>query len=118
MSRIRPRLARVVLGLAAALAAIVGAATIAAPQSASAAATPGCVSRVEYRQARRGMTPARVARTFGTSGKVTGTGDFGGYKFANRSYRTCTSRYGTAGVSFSNNGPRTPLVLDSKWVIW
>ena len=118
MSRIRPRLTRIALGLAAALAAVIGVTAIAAPQSASAAGTPGCVSRVEYRQARKGMTPNRVARIFGTAGKVTGSGDFSGYKFVNRSYRPCNSRYGFVSVGFANDGPRTPVVLDSKFVVW
>jgi hypothetical protein len=118
MSHIRSRLARVAVGLAAAVAAIVGVTALAAPQSAAAYGTPGCVSRAEYRQARRGMSQAKVARIFGTTGRVSGSGDFGGYKFVNRKYRTCTSRYGGAYLSFANDGPRTPVVLDSKFVIW
>jgi hypothetical protein len=118
MTRSHSRLVRVVIGLCAAVAAIVGVTAATAPQSASAYGTPGCVSRAEYRQARRGMSQAKVARLFGTTGKVTANGDFGGYRFVNRKYRTCTSRYGGAYLSFANDGPRTPVVLDSRFVIW
>jgi hypothetical protein len=118
MSHVRSRLSRVIVGLAAAAAGIIGVTALAAPQSASAAGTPGCVSRIEYGQARKGMSPTRVANLFGTTGKVTGSGNIGGYKFVNRQYRTCTSQYGFVSVDFFNDGPRTPVVLDSKFVIW
>jgi hypothetical protein len=121
MSRIRSHLARIAVGLATAVGAVVAVTAITAvatPQSASAMSTPGCVSRTEYRQARRGMSQAQVARIFGATGKVSSRGDFGGYKFVSRTYRPCTSRYGTVYVSFANDGPRTPVVLDSKFVVW
>ena len=118
MSHFRSRLSRVILGVAAAVAAVLGVVAVAAPQSASAAGTPGCVSRIEYRQARKGMSPLRVAGILGTGGKITSSGNFGGYKFVNRQYRVCTSQYGFVSVSFANDTPRAPVVLDSKFAIW
>ena len=118
MTLSRSRIGRTGFAVAAAVGALVGVGGVAAPQSASAAGTPGCVSRAEYRQARKGMTPIQLRRIFGAAGKILGSGNFGGYRYVDREYRPCTSRYGTVYVSFSNDGPRTPVVLDSKFVMW
>ncbi len=118
MTRSRSRITRIIVGVAAAVAALVGVAAVAAPQSASAAGTPGCVSKAEYRQVHKGMTPNQVRRIFGAAGKMSSSANFDGYRYVSREYRPCNSRYGMVYVSFSNDGPRTPVVLDSKFVVW
>jgi hypothetical protein len=112
MSRIRSRLGRVVVGFAAAAAAVVGVITVAAPQSASAYGTPGCVSQSEFGQVRNGMTRARVARVFGTDGRTAASSRYGGYRAMVRSYKGCR-QYSYISVGFSAD-PGEPLRVNAK----
>jgi len=61
---------------------------VAIPAPASAAGSPGCVTRAEYRQVHRGMSQARVRHIFETRGEFD-SGHAGGYT---RWYGACINR--------------------------
>ncbi len=83
-----------------------------------AADTPGCVTRNEYNQIRRGATRSRVTSVFDIPGRVTSQGGSGGYAFENRDYRPCTGRpYSFVTVTFSKE-PGTIFTVDGKFAYW
>jgi hypothetical protein len=107
---------KLILGLVAAVAVAVAGA-VAAPGMASADDGSGaCATRYEYRQVRNGMTPARVGSIFGTNGRITSSGNYGGYRFVNREYRPCR-KYSYVSVSFSAD-PGQVLTVDGKSGFW
>lgn len=98
------------LAALAATAMLAGGFTLAAPSvaqadgggdAASSARPGGCVTRGEFRRAKKGMTKARVAKVFGTKGKRAAISSGGGYTFEIRSYKTCTP-YGAVSIGFEN----------------
>jgi hypothetical protein len=117
MSRLRSRLARVIVGLAVAVGARVGITALTSADSAD-AATPACVAKAEFRQIRNGMTPARVTNLTGVKGRVTYSSSFGGYRLLSKEYRACVGRsYSFAHVSYSGD-PGQPLKMNSKPAYW
>jgi hypothetical protein len=102
---------------AAIAAALVAAALVAIPATAD-AATPDrkCVDRAELRQVRPGMTTAAVYDVLDGRGSLSYAGNSSGYRYATRTWRTCTP-YGSAFVSFSAD-PGAPLTVDGKGASW
>ncbi len=74
---------------------------VSAATSAASVHAKGCVSKAEYKKAKKGMTQARVHKIFGTSGKVASRDALpDGQKLEARGYKACTSKRGAVGVSF------------------
>ncbi len=71
----------------------------------------GCVDRGEYRAAKKGMSPAKIKRMFGTNGTRDAISQGGGHKVEIRSYRACT-RFGAVSLSFTNDK------MDDKVAVW
>lgn len=73
------------------------------PSAATSAASvhaKGCVTKAEYRKAKKGMAQSKVHKIFGTSGKVATRDDLpNGQKLEARGYKTCT-KGGAVGVSY------------------
>ena len=117
MSHLRSRLARVVVGLAVAIGALVGITAISSASSAEASTLP-CVSKAVFRQIRHGMSPARVTALTGTKGQVTSSYNFGGYRSLNKEYRACVGRpYSFVDVGFSAD-PGQTLKVSRKFAYW
>jgi hypothetical protein len=91
-------------------------ATLVPASSSHASGTPGCVTRAEYKLAHKGMTHAKVAHIFGTSGKRESYAQSGGYAFEIRSYKTC-SQFSVVTIGFDKN-PGGLLRLSSKSAVW
>lgn len=91
--------AAAVVAASAAMAA--GGVSVAAP--ADAVGSPGCVTRTEFRNVHQGDSQARVARVFGTWGKVTSRYEGSYIRSVDREYKVCNSRWGWVDVSFENN---------------
>ena len=87
----------------------------AAPASAD-PGTPGCVTRAEYGQVRKGMTKAAVDAEFGTRGTRQSGATSGGYRSEVWSYKPCT-RYSAVSIAFSAN-PGASLRLSAKSAVW
>ena len=85
----------------------------AAPASAN-PGSPGCVTRTEYRQVHKGMTPRQVSRKIGMRGHRDAGASSGGYRSEVWSYKTC-QRYSAVAISYSGYG--TPR-LDYKSAVW
>jgi hypothetical protein len=117
MSRLRSHFARIVVGLAVALGALVGVTALTSEDRADAAA-PACVSPAEFRQIRRGMTPAQVTNLTGVRGVVTSSFNSGGYRSVSKEYRPCVGRpYSFVDVSYWAN-PGQALKVDGKFAYW
>ncbi len=117
MSHLRSRLARVVVGLALAIGALVGITAMTSASSAEAATLP-CVSKSEFRQIRRGMSPAQVTNLTGVRGVVTSSFNSGGYRSVSKEYRPCVGRpYSFVDVSYSAD-PGQTLKVDGKFAYW
>jgi hypothetical protein len=117
MSHLRTRLARIVVGLALAMGALVGVTALTSADSAEAAA-PACVSPAEFRQIRRGMTPAQVTNLTGVRGVITSSFNSGGYRSVNKEYRPCVGRpWSFVDVSYWAN-PGQTLKVDGKFAYW
>jgi hypothetical protein len=99
--------------LAVAALVVVGATVAAA--DASAADTPGCVTRGEYRSVHRGDSMSRVHRIFDTERRMS-IATSGGYASQVRTYRTC-SRLSSVAASFSKR-PGRAWRLDAKSAVW
>jgi hypothetical protein len=83
--------------------------TLSLPANASA----GCVTKKEFKQAKKGMSKSSIASKFGTNGKRFSFSKFSGYTLEIRSYKTCSPYdYGTVSVSFENGK------MSSKTGIW
>lgn len=78
----------------------------------------GCVSRVEYKKIKNGMTMAKVKAITGTGGKQASKTALPDGKFViARVYRVCTSKRGAVGISFTNQTSPTYKVA-YKTVAW
>jgi len=102
----------VLVGLAAA-AALATPLAVAAPANAD---TPGCVSRVEFRQVHQGMTKARVQSIFDTKGFFV-TGGGGGYVKGYKQCRNTVPRYWwcQANIEYAVNGRNVARVSIKTW---
>ena len=78
--------------------------------------TPGCVTKAEFNQVRKGMTKATVDAEFGTHGKRESGASSGGYRSEVWSYKACP-QFSYVAVSFSAN-PGGPLKLAAKSGVW
>lgn len=101
-------LARAATALGVSLALAVGASVTATAPAASAVDTTNCVTKAEFRQAKKPMTKKRVHRIFDFSGHFV-DGGAGGYV---RGYRACAPRH-KVFVTF-NAAPGRPHRLASK----
>lgn len=82
------------------------------------AAAKGCVTKAEYRKAKKGMTPAKVSKIFGTKGKKSGTYPLpGGGKVIGIGYKACTSKRGAVGISYTVKPGKQPA-LAKKVAQW
>lgn len=68
-------------------------------QTAQVQAAGGCVSKKEFRRAKKGMTPGKVARIFGTKGTKESVVKRNGRTIMARGYRGCP-QYSAVGVAF------------------
>ena len=68
------------------------------PAAPTQADTPGCVTKGEFKRAKKGMTKAKVHRIFDTSGFETGLGDL-----ETRHYDPCAAG-GVVQVTYRDNG--------------
>jgi hypothetical protein len=100
-----------------ALAAVVCGMTISAPAAQADPGSPGCVTRVEYNKARKGMTQSGIHAMFGTAGKRMSRATSAGYVAEVRSYPVCRSQFSTIAISWSSN-PGQPLRLSAKSAVW
>lgn len=106
---------KIVVTACASLALLAG--TAAAPPTASAAnATPGCVTKSEYKKAKKHMTKKHVAKIFGMNGKREVRAESSGYVTEIRSYKTC-SEYSVVAISFDKK-PGGVLRLTAKNAVW
>lgn len=98
--------------------ALTPAASATAPASTVSAAnrTPGCVTKSEYKKAKKGMTEKKIKQIFGTNGKREARASSGGYVSEIRSYRTC-SEFSVVVISFEKE-PGGKLRLDAKDAVW
>jgi hypothetical protein len=112
MTRIRSKLAHVVVGLAVALGALVGVSTLTGSAAHAANGTPGCVTQTEFRMVRNGMTRPQVARVFGTDGRTAASSRYGGYRAMVRSYKGCR-QFSYISVGFMAD-PGQPLRVNAK----
>jgi hypothetical protein len=96
--------------------ALLGGTAVFAPTASAANSTPGCVTKSEYKKAKKGMTKKRVATIFGTNGKLEARATSGGYASEIRSYRTC-SKYSAVAISFAKKPGGTPR-LSAKSAVW
>lgn len=84
--------------------------------AAHASGSPGCVTKGEYHAVKKGMTKAKVAHVFGTSGKRVSIASSGGYAAEIRNYKTC-SRYSAVSIAFDKN-PGGVFRLSAKSAVW
>jgi hypothetical protein len=92
---------RLVAVTAAALLAAPAVFVAAAPAAQAANKTPGCVTKAEYKKAKKGMTKAKVKKIFGTGGKQLSTASAGGFRAEVRNYKTCVE-FGSVAITFGN----------------
>lgn len=78
--------------------------------------TPGCVTRAEYSQVRKGMTKLAVDAEFGVRGTRQAGATSGGYRSEVWSYKTCT-RYSVVSIAYSAD-PGASLRLSAKSAVW
>lgn len=77
----------------------------------------GCVTKAEYKKAKKGWSEAKVHHTWGTSGKRMAHASSGGYTTEVRTYDVCRSPYSVVSASFSKN-PGGSMRLDAKTAVW
>lgn len=105
---------------AAAAAVAVVASPLALSTSAHATGSPGCVTKAEFSQVKRGMTVDRVSRIFGTKG-TTSYVYVGTYAFSlSKEYRPCQpwTAYSEVDVSFTKNHRGEAWRVDGKSAFW
>lgn len=78
--------------------------------------TPGCVTRAEYGQVRKGMTKTAVDAEFGVRGTRQTGATSGGYRSEIWSYKACT-QYSVVSIAYSAN-PGASLRLSAKSAVW
>lgn len=106
---------RIVVALVAVL-GLAGGTVAFVPTASAANKTPGCVTKAEYKKAKKGMTKAHVKNIFGTGGKREARASSGGYVDEIRSYKTC-SKWSAVAISFEKK-PGHKLVLAAKSAVW
>ena len=102
-----------------ALAALTLAATgalITIDATAGSASAAGCVSKAEYKKAKKGMAKKKIDHIFGTKGHREAGATSGGYRSEVWSYRPCT-QYSAVSLSFSGYSGG-PLKMDAKSAVW
>lgn len=87
------------------------------PASSASADTPGCVTRGEFNQIRRGDSRQRVTNVFDIPGRVSSQFSSGGYASETRDYRPCTGRYSYVSVIFHKD-PGTLFFVNGKYAYW
>jgi hypothetical protein len=85
--------------------------------SAQAADTAGCVTKAEYKKAKKGMKQTRVHGIFDTNGKRESRATSGGYVAEIRSYKACGSPYSNIAIAFDKN-PGAAMKLTAKSAVW
>lgn len=109
----------VLLGLVA-TAAVAAPLVLAAASAQADPGSPGCATRAEYSKVKKGMSPERVARIFGTNGKVSysciGTSVFS----LSREYKPCQpyTEWSHVEVDFDKNRRSAPWKVDGKSSWW
>lgn len=64
-------------------------------------ATPGCITRAEFRAVKRGMTLTRARRIIGATGRVTSASDYSdGDGWRSVEFRQCRRSWSWSSVSF------------------
>ncbi len=101
---------KILLGFAATAALVLASISLAIPSAS--ADTPGCVTRAEFLQARRGMTPRQVSAIFDVPGRVSFLSGFDGWSLQSRDYHGC-KRYSYISVDFERDGGN-PYRMTSK----
>ncbi|WP_296606951.1 hypothetical protein [Nocardioides sp.] len=89
--------------------------TIGATTSTASAAT-ACVTKAEYKKAKKGMTKTKIDHMFGTKGHREAGATSGGYRSEVWSYRPCT-QYSAVSLAFSGRSGG-PLTMDAKSTVW
>lgn len=105
-----------ILAAGAVTVALFGGTLAVAPAASAANGTPGCVTKAEYKKAKKGMTKKRVKKIFGTGGKRDAHASSGGYVSEIRSYKTC-SKYSAVAIAF-DKAPGSKLRLSAKSAVW
>lgn len=72
----------------------------------SANASKGCVTQKEFAKVKPGMSQARVAKIFGTKGKVSTQSSAFGTTIAIRDYKPCT-QFAAVSILFENGKVQT-----------
>lgn len=85
--------------------------------SAQAADTAGCVTRAEYKKAKKGMKQARVHGIFDTAGKRESRATSGGYVVEIRTYKVCNSQFSAIAIAFDKD-PGEAMKLSNKTAVW
>lgn len=106
---------KVIATACASLALLAGSVAV-APTASAANRTPGCVTKAEYKKAKKKMTKKQVANLFGTNGKREVLVESDGYASEIRSYRGC-SKYSVVVIGF-DKAPGGTLRLTDKTAVW
>jgi hypothetical protein len=86
---------------------------IAVTPPATAAGTPGCVTKSEFRAARKGLWKFEVRELFGTGGKQVSLYTSPTFRYESREYRVCNApSYATVTITFEDHE------LRSKYAFW
>ena len=102
-----------------AVSVIAAAALVAVPSAAQAAnATPGCVTRAEYRSVSKGMAMTSVHARFGTSGHRESTASMGRVPATTlRTYKVCRQPYSSIAMTFDKK-PGGVFRLSARGALW
>ena len=82
----------------------------------TASAATACVSKAEYKKAKKGMAKTKIDRLFGTKGHREAGATSGGFRSEVWSYRPCT-KYSAVSLAFSGRSGG-PLTMDAKSAVW
>jgi hypothetical protein len=99
------------------IATAASAALLLVPAASAHADSPGCVTKTEYRHAKKGMTMTKVHGIFDTIGKQESKAQSGGYVFLIKSYKVCHSSYSSVVVGYEKH-PGGVLKLSNKTAVW
>ena len=93
-------------------------AVLMAPPAQAADATPGCITRTEYRAVKVGTKLGRARDIIGARGRVTSSSDFSdGDGWRTVDFRQCGRTWYRSSVSFDFEATETE-VWDSYWDDW
>ena len=102
------------------LVGLVAPATLTATSASAANGTPGCATKAEYAKVKKGMSPAKVKKIFGTNGKVTYS-YIGSYVFSlSREYKPCSpfNEMSSVSVDFDKKKRKAPWKVSGKSAYW